>query len=112
MFAMKKENFNRFILAHAHYFVENYCMTIVNTLMLLLFYSSSSYYIANDAGLKHVLENCRILKQMQLKIFIDVEIFYKHAVELIAQTYNAINMQESKTVQTFDDNLIDLIYTH
>ena len=52
MFAIMKENSNRLTLVYAHGFVENDCVTIFNNLVLLLFYSSSSYRIANNICLK------------------------------------------------------------
>ena len=34
------------------------------------------------------MKNCRILKQMQLCMFMDLDDFYQHAIEMIAQTYD------------------------
>ena len=47
-----EENSNRLILAYAHDFVENDCITIANNFALLLFSSSSSYRVSNNIGLK------------------------------------------------------------
>ena len=53
MFYFVKESSNRFILAYTNDFVENNCATIVYTLVLLLFYSSSAYRLVNNnIGLK------------------------------------------------------------
>ena len=45
-----------------------------------------------------MLENCRMLKQTQLKIFIDLDTVYQHAVEIIVHTYDVIDTQEYSMV--------------
>ena len=34
------------------------------------------------------MKNCRMLKQMQLNTFMDLDTGYQHTAELIAQTYD------------------------